>query len=206
QSGDISMVTRRVLDLLAEDAPPILRVLPCFHFAVNFSAADMHRADIVDEVTGFLTRTGVPHENLVIEATERSLVNVNLAKQTMGRLRSTGVKVAIDDFGTGYSSLSYLAQLDLDYLKIDKLFVHALGTGSATSHVAGRIIEMARDLNLQLIAEGIETSDQAHQLSALEVRYAQGYFYGRPMPLDDLLERLRAERSAGPLARGDAAA
>lgn len=196
QSGIISLITARVLELLAEDAPHIIRHRSCFHFAVNFSAADMHRPGVVEELRRFSSKSGIALDNLVIEATERSLVDVDVAGETMRQMRAAGIRVAIDDFGTGYSSLGYLAQLEVDYLKIDKLFVQALGTDSATSQVAGRIIEIAKDLRLQIIAEGIETKRQERILKGLHVDYAQGYLYGRPMPLDDLLQLLRRKCSA----------
>jgi sensor c-di-GMP phosphodiesterase-like protein len=198
QAGVIRLITTRVLDLLANDVGHILSVDPDFHFAVNFSAADIHSAEIIDEVRHFVERSGLGYENLVIEATERSFVDVNLARNTIRQLREAGIKVAIDDFGTGYSSLGYLAELEVDYLKIDRLFVHALGTGSATSQVAARIIEMGKDLNLTLIAEGIETEDQAKRLKALNVELAQGYHYAPPMAVKALVDRLRAEGPVSP--------
>ncbi len=197
QYGLIEQLTVRVLELLAEDVRPVLQLSQHFHFAVNFSAADMHRGDIVERVGGFLEAAGLPPGNLVIEATERSLVDVTLAKRTMRAFRAKGVKIAIDDFGTGYSSLGYLAQLEMDYLKIDRLFVQSLGTGSATSHVAARIIDMSKDLNLQLIAEGVETEEQHRLLREMDVEFVQGFLHGRPMEIEPLLQRLRAEREAG---------
>ena len=202
QAGVIRLITARVLDLLANDVGHILSLDPDFHFAVNFSAADIHSAEIVDEVRRFVEGSGLGYDNLVIEATERSFVDVDLARSTIRQLREAGIKVAIDDFGTGYSSLGYLAELEVDYLKIDRLFVHSLGTGSATSQVAGRIIEMAKDLKLKLVAEGIETEDQAKRLKALNVELAQGYYYAPPMAVEALLERLRGEGRPRPVAPG----
>jgi sensor c-di-GMP phosphodiesterase-like protein len=204
QAGVIRLITARVLDLVANDVGQVLGIDPDFHFAVNFSAADIHSADIVGEVRRFVDRSGLSYDNLVIEATERSFVDVELARATIRQLREAGVKVAIDDFGTGYSSLGYLAELEVDYLKIDRLFVHALGTGSATSQVAARIIEMAKDLNLKIVAEGIETEDQAKRLKALKVELAQGYYYAQPMAVEALVERLRGEGRPHPLSPGSA--
>jgi sensor c-di-GMP phosphodiesterase-like protein len=198
QAGIIGLVTARVLELLAADTRQVLRIAPDFHFAVNFAAADMHRPGVADEVTAFLAAAGLAPQNLVIEATERSLVDVDLARQTMRALRAIGIKVAIDDFGTGYSSLGYLAQLEIDFLKIDKLFVHALGTDSATSQVAARIIDMSKDLNLKIVAEGIETSLQAQLVTEMRVDRGQGFHFGRPMPIEDLLQHLRREKYSRP--------
>jgi sensor c-di-GMP phosphodiesterase-like protein len=192
----ISQITSRVLDVLSAEGGQVLKLAPDFRFAVNFSAADLLRPDLVERVHDFLARSGLAAENLVIEATEQSLVEVTLARAQLRQLRSAGIRLAIDDFGTGYSSLGYLAQLEVDSIKIDKLFVHALGTESATSHVAARIIDMSHDLNLKLVAEGVETIEQDRLLKTMKVDLAQGYLHGRPMTLDDLLQRLRTEGHA----------
>ncbi|WP_281347065.1 EAL domain-containing protein [Sphingomonas piscis] len=189
-------VAARVLELLVQDAKHILMLSPLCHFAVNFAAADLHRTNIFEEVSALVESSGIRFTSLVIEATERSLVEVERASESMQRLRAAGIKVAIDDFGTGYSSLAYLAQLEVDFLKIDKLFVQSLGTDSATSHVALRIIDMANDLSLSIVAEGVETKEQEQSLKELGVGHAQGYLYGRPMVLDDLLDDLRRQRAA----------
>jgi len=194
QAGVIGLITARVLELLAQDARDVLRVMPDFHFSVNFSAEDMQRDDVFEHVSRFVSRSGMGFDNLVIEATERSFLDVARAQKAVRQFRAAGAKVAIDDFGTGYSSLGCLAQLEIDFLKIDRLFVHALGTDSATSQVANRIIDMAKDLQLGIVAEGIETADQASRLRALGVDFAQGFHFGHPMTVDALLQRLRAER------------
>jgi sensor c-di-GMP phosphodiesterase-like protein len=199
KAGLMRQLTAHVLDLLAADARSILPTAPGLHIAVNFAADDMHREDVVDQVRDFLGRSGIAPGQLIVEATERSLLDVDLARSTMRRLRAIGVRIAIDDFGTGYSSLGHLAQLEIDFIKIDRIFVQSLGTESASSQVAGRIIDMARDLDLCLIAEGVETAEQERLLGAMAVGLAQGYRYSRPLALEDLLQRLRADRALRPL-------
>lgn len=193
QAGVIRMITARVLELLEDDACEILRTAPDFHFAVNFSAADIHAADLAESLTLFCKKSGLRREQLIIEATERSFVDAERAGGTLQRIRADGIQVAIDDFGTGYSNLGYLARLEVDLLKIDKLFVDEIGNSSACSEVAERVIAMAKALNLKIVAEGVETEEQAARLLQLEVDYAQGYYFARPLAVDDLLRQLRTQ-------------
>jgi sensor c-di-GMP phosphodiesterase-like protein len=194
QAGVIRLITARVLELLELDVREVLRTSPKFHFAVNFAAADIHSSELSDTLVNFCRRSGLPTTQLIVEATERSFVDAALADGTLRRIRGEGILVAIDDFGTGYSNLGHLARLELDLLKIDKLFVDEIGNRSACSEVAERVIGMAKALNLKIVAEGVETSDQAERLLQLDVDYAQGYYFARPLPVDELLRQLRAQR------------
>jgi sensor c-di-GMP phosphodiesterase-like protein len=133
---------------------------------------------------------GINSGQVVVELTELMLVDANAAKTVISAMREQGIQVAIDDFGTGYCSLSYLETMQFDCLKIDRLFVEAIDTEAATNRVVLHIIEMARTLNLKVIAEGVETEAQAQYLKEHGVEYAQGWLYSRAIAPAELIARL----------------
>ncbi len=187
QTGIVTRLTERVLQLAEDDAGAYLAAHPDFHVAINLSSQDLQSTAIVDLVDRFFSRSGARAANLIVEITERGFLDMENAVRVIAALRARGIGVAIDDFGTGYSSLSYLETLDLDFLKIDRSFIEAIGTGAPTSQVVGHIIAMARTMGLRMIAEGIETRAQADFLKAHAVQYGQGWLFGKPMPFTELV-------------------
>jgi sensor c-di-GMP phosphodiesterase-like protein len=186
----IERITERVIALAAKDIGDVFRRYPDFHVAINLSAADLHSKHTPALLSRFLSDTGAGPKNVIVEATERGFLQVKLAKEVTGALRANGIRVAIDDFGTGYSSLSYLQTFEIDFLKIDRSFVETIGTDAPTSHVVMHIIGMAKDLNLDMVAEGVETEAQARFLREHGIQYAQGWLFGKPMPFPEILTRL----------------
>lgn len=181
ECGLIRKVTARVMELLRHDATTILAAHPDLMISFNLSPEDMRSKEILDELRVLLGARNVKPENLHVEMTERGILNTDHARDIVQAIRELGIRVAIDDFGTGFSSLSYLTTFDVDYLKIDKAFVDALGTAAATSQVAMHIISMAKELNLMMIAEGVETELQAAILKDAGVQYAQGWLFAKAM-------------------------
>jgi sensor c-di-GMP phosphodiesterase-like protein len=186
QSGLITRVTAHVLELIERDAGGYLARHPEFHIGINLAPADLRSHAIVGLIDTFLARTGARPANLIVEITERGFLDLDSARTVIAALRGRGIEVAIDDFGTGYSSLSYLETLDLDFLKIDRSFIEAIGTDAPTSQVVGHIMAMARTLDLRMIAEGVESDAQAAFLRTHDVQYAQGWLFGKPMPFADV--------------------
>jgi diguanylate cyclase (GGDEF)-like protein/PAS domain S-box-containing protein len=155
--------------------------------AVNASAVHIADPDYVAHVREALEKTGWPPDRLVLELTERVLLaDDHSILRTLGALREMGVRLVVDDFGTGYSSLGYLHRFPVDGVKIDRSFVERLGTGDRDEAVVRAILAMAEALNLDVVAEGIETGLQLQVLRRLGCRQAQGYLLGPPVAAEDL--------------------
>lgn len=148
------------------------------------------QAGFVDSVREILVRSGADPRHLVLEVTESLfLQDPEQARDTMLALSAVGVRFALDDFGTGYSSLGYLKRLPLDELKIDQSFVRDLLESSADAAIIETIIALADRLGMRVIAEGVETEEQANWLREHGCRRFQGYLYARPAPLEKAMAR-----------------
>ncbi len=199
ESGLIHEITKEVLRLVAQDAASFLKAHPHLHIGINLSSKDLMKAETVHLIRELIRTMDVKPHNLIIEATERGLMQADVAQRVIDDIHALDVKIAIDDFGTGYSSLSCLENFDLDYLKIDKSFIDTIGGDTATSQVASHIIEMARSLNLEMIAEGVETEAQRCFLERRGVQYAQGYLFAKPLPFAEFVEYVaKTEKSLDP--------
>jgi sensor c-di-GMP phosphodiesterase-like protein len=200
QTGTISRLTARVVQLVERDMRQLLAIYPDFHVALNLAATDLHSSAIVEQLDAMLARGSARASNLIVEITERGILDVKAALSVVGMLRERGIGVAIDDFGTGYAGLSYLEALQVDLLKIDRSFIEAIGTGAPTNEVVTHIIAMASAMGLTMVAEGVETQAQADYLRARGVHYAQGWLFGKPQPLRELMDGLAGAGARGAVA------
>ncbi|MGZ8267422.1 MAG: putative bifunctional diguanylate cyclase/phosphodiesterase [Burkholderiales bacterium] len=165
---------------------------PDLSVSVNVSPGEFVHPRLLGRTAMALRESGVGVDTLEIEITEQALVlDAATTLSTLTSLRKMGVRIAIDDFGTGYSSLAYLKRYPLDVLKIDKTFVRNIHLAREDAAIARTIIELARNLNLQVHAEGIETQQQLDFLRAHGCDRGQGYLFGRPVAAGDLLPLLR---------------
>ncbi|UWZ84677.1 sensor domain-containing phosphodiesterase [Occallatibacter riparius] len=159
---------------------------------VNLSARQFLREGLADHVETLLMQSGTSSRQLGLEMTESSLIpNMGTAVEVLGGLRSLGISLSMDDFGTGYSSLSNLHSFPFDVLKIDRSFVGRMSDGDQPLQIVRTIIELARVLGMDVVAEGIETRDQYRLLRQMGCRYGQGYLFAKPMPAREISHLLR---------------
>jgi EAL domain-containing protein (putative c-di-GMP-specific phosphodiesterase class I) len=159
---------------------------------VNLSARQFSREGLADHVKALLLQFGINSRQLGLEMTESSLIpNLRIALEVLGSLRRLGVSLLLDDFGTGYSSLNHLHSFPFDVLKIDRSFVDRMTQGDPPLQIVRTIIELARVLGLDVVAEGIETREQYRLLRQLGCRFGQGYLFARPLSAEAITELLR---------------
>jgi diguanylate cyclase (GGDEF)-like protein/PAS domain S-box-containing protein len=150
--------------------------------SVNLSGKQFTQPDLLGQVTRILEETGLDPHSLKLEITESVVMeNIDAAIETLESLRSLGVEVSIDDFGTGYSSLSYLHRLPIDTLKVDRSFVSRMASNNENTEIVRTIVTLAQSLDMKVVAEGVETSEQLAQLQILRCEGAQGYLFSRPL-------------------------
>ncbi|WP_018229101.1 bifunctional diguanylate cyclase/phosphodiesterase [Methyloversatilis universalis] len=178
--------------------------------AVNLSAVQFRRRGLVDMVQRALTESGLPGERLELEVTESLLIdNRDEVLRTLTALKEMGIRIAMDDFGTGYSSLSYLQSFPFDKIKIDRSFVTDLEADSQNASIVRAVASMGRSLQMQVVAEGVETRSQAALLKDLDCDELQGYLIARPMPaaeIEAFLQEHPARVSPADAAPAEAAA
>lgn len=186
-SGSVEPLTRWVLDAAIKQGGKWLTQGHRLSVSVNISALLLHNPIFPDIVNRLLEQSNFPAELLKLEITESAIISdVIRATDVVTRLHELGVKVSIDDFGTGYTSLAYIRKLPVDEIKIDKSFVLNMNTISDDAVIVRTLLELARNLDLSVVAEGVEDRETWYMLAGLGCHVAQGYYMSRPIDVEAL--------------------
>ncbi|WP_323614479.1 EAL domain-containing protein [Pseudomonas putida] len=196
KSGLIQAITEQVMTQVIRDLRNVLVADRSMHVAINLAASDVSSGRFMDVLDEIRAKAGVHPSQIWLEATETGFMDLIPAKETMSKARALGYVTALDDFGTGYSSLQNLQQLPLDILKIDKSFVDGISQPRAAASLIDHLIDMADSLGLAIVAEGVETAEQAAYLCSHNVRYAQGWFFAKAMSAESFVSYLAGETHA----------
>ncbi|MBL4666243.1 MAG: EAL domain-containing protein [Sneathiella sp.] len=191
--GFIQSITKYVVQKSMREMSNILQTRPEFRLTINVTAGDLHDGWLKDQLMLSIKETSISPTQIGIELTERSLANLEEVSPQLQALREMGFSILIDDFGTGYSSLSYIHKLPFDVMKIDKSFIDSIGTDGVSSGTLPHIIEMGHGLDVELIAEGVESTEQVDWLKEKQVKKVQGWVYSKALPLSEFEEYLSAE-------------
>ena len=160
--------------------------------SINISSIHFQQQNFLESMQRILEKHNTSAQNFELEVTERTVMNSEEeTTRKLVRLKQLGFKLSIDDFGTGYSSLSYLVRFPLDYLKIDRSFIQHIVTLEDKRAIVDAIINMAHRLNMNVIAEGVESVEQVNILREMECDYVQGYYFSKPIPMNELIEFLQ---------------
>jgi len=171
-----------------------------FRIWCNVSAGQFTRARPTERLVNLLQRTGCSPNMIGLEITETAILpDVQAAALEIASARELGIKVALDDFGTGHSSLTLLRSLPIDRVKIDQTFVREIGQDARATAIIRSVVTLAKDLGLEVVAEGVETPKQAQMLADLGCQFAQGYLWARAMPLEQLSRKLKLQRDPAAL-------
>ncbi|MCK2147583.1 EAL domain-containing protein [Marinobacter alexandrii] len=189
------LVVEKVLDQIAAWRDEGYKSVPT---SINISGIHLNTRTIVEELRAGIQQRRIPPELVELEVTESIMVDgVGKAFKNLNELRDMGIRVAIDDFGTGYSSLSYLKDLPADCLKIDRSFVQSITSDPTAEAIARAIITVGHDVNMHVIAEGVETAEELNKLAELGCDSVQGYFTGRPVSSCEFTSFFEGARLAG---------
>lgn len=207
--GLVTQLTDWLIEsVCAFQAEQVARQRPVIPVSINVSARDFERGDLVERVLKTLGRHAVTPECIGIELTETALIgDWDGALEQLHQLRFWGIRVSVDDFGIGHSSLSRMVDLPVDCLKLDRSFMQGLTSDRRRLALVRSMVELCRTLNMQVVVEGVETSDEVSRLKAFDGLYFQGYYFSRPMNLDAIRRLLQSATTSAPLRfpTGDAA-
>jgi len=194
ESSDlIDDLTRHLMRKVCTEVGPALGRRPDLRISFNFAGKLFSEPSIVKDVRNIFVDSPIKFSQVVLEVTERDPIeNFTETRQTIAALQGLGVRIAIDDVGTGHSGLSYMLKLGVDIIKIDKMFVDAIGTDRNSTTIVETLVDLARNMRMDVVAEGVENFEQVMHLRTLGVRSAQGYVFAPPLPGSAFLQLVEA--------------
>ena len=192
-SGLVMDFTRKLMCRVRDELGKAVGQRPGMTLAFNVAPLHFDDALILHDVATIFNGSTVRLSQIVLELTERhEVVNLTEMRRTVAALQRVGCKIAIDDVGTGHSGLSYILKLGVDIIKIDKIFVEAIGSESHSKHIIETLIDLAKNMRMEIVAEGVETFDQVTYLRERGIGAAQGYVFAPPLPASSFLQLLDA--------------
>jgi len=224
-NGHIFDMTRHMMRVSCDEVGDLYGENPDFKLSINLFAGHFLDREVVSDIKSIFEKSTISFQQIVVEVTERHpLEDMELARKIIAELQALGVRVALDDVGTGHGGMAYLQKLGVDIIKIDKMFIDSISSDDSSTTIVDSMVELADNLGMGIIAEGVEQEEQIERLLELGVTAAQGYYFAPPMPADEFIafaermeeeahERARlaaeaaaAEQAASEAAMADAAA
>ncbi|WP_374628269.1 EAL domain-containing protein [Pannonibacter indicus] len=197
-TGHIFEMTRIMMRETVREVGPLYAENPDLKLSVNLFAGHFNDRRIIDDIKEIYGNSAIAYQQLVVEVTERMpLEDLELARKLIAEIQALGVRVALDDVGTGHGGMAYLQKLGIDIIKIDKMFIDAIGTDDSSTTIVDSMVELADNLGMGIIAEGVEKVEQVERLRELGVTAAQGYLFAPPLPgklYIELAQALTGER------------
>lgn len=205
-NGHIFEMTRQLMLKTAEEMGELYSENPDLKLSINLFAGHFHDRQVVMDLKKAYENSKISFQQVVVEVTERyPLEDMELARKIISELQALGIRVALDDVGTGHGGMAYLQKLGVDIIKIDKMFIDPLGSDENSTTIVDSMVELADNLGMGIIAEGVEEEDQIDRLLELGVTAAQGYFFAKPMNAEDYIAfaKKTAEKAAADVAQAD---
>jgi sensor c-di-GMP phosphodiesterase-like protein len=196
-TGLIVPITIQIIETAFQETKAILDSTPTFHLSFNICALHFTELNFFTQFYKLVDQYSISPHQILFEITERDLLDEHNKQyiNKMHELREAGYSLAVDDYGTGYSSISYLQYFPFNYLKIDKLFIHAIGTKAITETLNDVIINLAKKINVTIIAEGVETKEQVNYLVLHEVQFLQGWYFSKELSIEQLIDLLKEKKN-----------
>lgn len=188
-NGHIFDMTRHMMRVSCEEVGALYGENPDFKLSINLFAGHFLDREIVADIKSIFESSEISYQQIVVEVTERyPLEDMDLARKIMAELQALGVRIALDDVGTGHGGMAYLQKLGVDIIKIDKMFIDSISSDDNSTTIVDSMVELADNLGMGIIAEGVEEEEQIDRLLELGVTAAQGYYFAQPMPAKEFIE------------------